>query len=73
MRKRESRTGLKKPLIPQAMHDFGTVYSRTPLQNSVLKDHFNPEDDIDLLVREEDEKTVRRLLEEQGEEDHFSR
>ncbi|HIQ59124.1 MAG TPA: hypothetical protein IAB22_06695 [Candidatus Merdivicinus intestinavium] len=55
------------------MHDFGTVYSRTPLQNSVLKDHFNPEDDIDLLVREEDEKTVRRLLEEQGKEDHFSR
>ena len=62
---------VKKPLIPSAMHDYGTVYSRTPLQTSVLKDLFNPEDNIELLVREEDEKTVRRLLEEQENENDF--
>ena len=27
---------VKKTLMPSAMHDYGTVYSRTPLPNSVL-------------------------------------
>lgn len=64
---------VKQPLIPRAFHDYGTVVTKTPIRNGVLEDHFGPEDDIELFVQKEDEQTVRQLLDEQGQEDQFSR
>lgn len=64
---------LKKPLLSRAFHDYGTVATKTPMRNGVLEDHFGPEDDVELYVREEDEKIVRQLLGNQEEEDTLLR
>lgn len=59
------RHWVKKPLLARVTHDNGTVFSRTPLQNTGFKDHFGPSPEIRILVRTGDLAEARRLMREQ--------